>query len=104
MKTMRYKDVIQHIFVNTGLLKNEECMDPNLAAVLVTELLWGKKLLPGQSKPIQVIMKYESELLSVINSDEVMKDEQCLPTSKKYYSSYWLKKGHKRAEKLKSEK
>ena len=77
---MHHHEIIENIFKNTELLKKEMSMDQNLAAVLVTELLWGKKLLQGDSKPIQTILKYKEELVSAIETDELMEDEQCLQT------------------------
>ncbi|XP_065209778.1 28S rRNA (cytosine-C(5))-methyltransferase [Planococcus citri] len=80
-KTMRYDKTIEDIFKNTKILTKEENMDENLAAILVTELLWGKKLLQGDSKPVQTIMKYKEILASAVESDKLIDDEQCLQTS-----------------------
>lgn len=78
---MQYNKVIDNIFENTKILTKEVNMDQNLAAILVTELLWGKKLLQGDSKPIQTIMKYKEELALAVETDEMIEDEQCLQTS-----------------------
>lgn len=81
-KTMHHDSIIENIFTNTELLKKEANLDKDLAAILVTELLWGKKLLQGESKPVQTIMKYRDELLSAVEIDDLAaKDEQCLNTS-----------------------
>lgn len=44
--------------------EREPRLDPDLADVLLTELLWGKGRLPGQSRPIQTILAYESPIRS----------------------------------------
>ncbi|TRY63701.1 hypothetical protein TCAL_03610 [Tigriopus californicus] len=42
--------------------EREPRLDPGLADVLLTELLWGKGRLPGQSRPVQTILTYEAAI------------------------------------------
>jgi len=37
-----------------------------LAKILITELLWGKKRLGGEAKPIVTIRKYENKFHSIL--------------------------------------
>lgn len=44
----------------TKLLEKENRLDPWLAKILISELLWGKKQLPkSEAKPILTILAYE---------------------------------------------
>lgn len=52
------------------LLKNEDRLDRWLASVLITELLWGKKILSGACKPVKTILAYE-QILKAHSSDYV---------------------------------
>lgn len=59
---------------------NETRFDPWLARILITELLWGKKRLAGDAKPIQTILSYETKLKSIldklIESKEIIKPKK----------------------------
>lgn len=54
---------------------NEPRLQPWLAKVLITELLWGKEALSSECKPVQTILAYEQrfrEELSNISGIDVL--------------------------------
>ena len=56
-------------FDEIDLLGQEKPLDKNLALILATELLLGKKTLPGESKPIQTLLRYQSRLEKSFKSE-----------------------------------
>lgn len=66
---MQHKDIVRKLFDATALLKNEP-IEEALAAVLTTDLLWGNKVLKGDSKPVQTILKYQNIFLQTINDED----------------------------------
>ncbi|EFA10277.1 28S rRNA (cytosine-C(5))-methyltransferase [Tribolium castaneum] len=69
---------IEKLIKKSKLLIKEPRFDPWLAKVLITELLWGKQRLSGQSKPVQTILAYEQVLKAHLSdvSDDVEEVEQ----------------------------
>lgn len=61
-ETIKHAAEIDKMFENCALLTNEPRLDPWLAKVLTAELLFGKKELPGNSKPVQTILLYKDQL------------------------------------------
>lgn len=60
-ETIKHSADIDKIFEHCKVLENEPRFDPWLAKVLTAELLFGKKLLPGKSKPEQTILSYKEQ-------------------------------------------
>ncbi|XP_063821513.1 28S rRNA (cytosine-C(5))-methyltransferase [Ostrinia nubilalis] len=60
-ETIKHAADIDKIFENSCLLDKETRLDPWLAKVLTAELLFGKKTLPGKSKPEQTILTYKDQ-------------------------------------------
>ncbi|XP_061711926.1 28S rRNA (cytosine-C(5))-methyltransferase [Cydia pomonella] len=60
-ETIKHAADIDKLFESSGLPTNEPRLDPWLAKVLTTELLFGKKALPGKSKPEQTILSYKEK-------------------------------------------
>ncbi|XP_068082524.1 28S rRNA (cytosine-C(5))-methyltransferase isoform X2 [Anabrus simplex] len=56
------------LFEKTKFLENEYHVNPWLPSVLVTELLWGKEKLPGESKPVKSVLKYETTFRKLLSS------------------------------------
>lgn len=81
-KTLQHNRVLNKLFENTDLLKKEDRIDADLASVLVTELIWGKKVLQGDSKPVQTILKYQERLLASVPVDDLTLTDECIQTSK----------------------
>lgn len=59
---MQAEFLLDLLLRKTHILLNEPRLDPWLARVLITELLWGKKTLSSKAKPIQTILSYENKL------------------------------------------
>ncbi|GJQ75575.1 hypothetical protein Trydic_g17656 [Trypoxylus dichotomus] len=62
VETLKYNKQLDFLLKRAKLFEKEPRFNPWLAKVLVTELLWGKKQLPGQSKPIKTILAYQQIL------------------------------------------
>lgn len=60
-ETIKHAADIDKIFENTCILDKESRLDPWLAKILTAELLFGKKALPGKSKPEQTILSYKDQ-------------------------------------------
>ena len=59
---VNHEQVLSGVFLKLDILENEKPLDKNLALILTTELIFGKKALPGESKPIQTILKYHKKI------------------------------------------
>ncbi|XP_038215528.1 28S rRNA (cytosine-C(5))-methyltransferase [Zerene cesonia] len=71
-ETIKHAAHIDKLFEATGILEKEQRLDPWLARVLTTELLFGKKELPGFSKPEQAILSYKEQFEKIpVQHDEV---------------------------------
>ncbi|XP_043656981.1 28S rRNA (cytosine-C(5))-methyltransferase [Drosophila teissieri] len=66
---------VENAIEETGLLKDNPTFDPSLAKVLVTELVFGKKELNGESKPVQTVRSYRERLLKSISDSGIQKKE-----------------------------
>lgn len=58
VNTLQAGPQLDLLLQRTQILTEQPRLDPWLARVLITELLWGKKHLSGESKPIQTILLY----------------------------------------------
>jgi len=68
---LKYETAIEEAFVKLDILTSEKPLDKCLAFILATELLYGKKTLPGESKPVKTILKYHRKLTDVIDTKNV---------------------------------
>ncbi|XP_072750052.1 28S rRNA (cytosine-C(5))-methyltransferase [Anoplolepis gracilipes] len=59
MNTLRMLPHLDQLFHKTHILTEQPRLDPWLARVLITELLWGKKNLKSHSKPVLTVLAYE---------------------------------------------
>ncbi|KAH8369304.1 hypothetical protein KR009_007523 [Drosophila setifemur] len=57
----------------TGLLKENPSLEPCLAKVLVTELIFGRKQLNGDSKPVQTVRSYQEKLQQALSGSGFQK-------------------------------
>ena len=73
-ESLKNEQKIKSAFETLELLETEKPLDYTLALILTTELIVGKKVLPGQSKPIVTIRKYEAKLKELISDNK--SDEQ----------------------------
>ncbi|XP_023217073.1 probable 28S rRNA (cytosine-C(5))-methyltransferase isoform X2 [Centruroides sculpturatus] len=83
-ESLRYKHALACIVNKVKLFEKEKKFDIYLAWVLVYDLLLGLKKLPGNSEPVNIILKYESRLKealekhlkekSAASAEELVKD------------------------------
>lgn len=69
-ETIKHAADIDKVFEFCSLLKNEPRLDPWIAKVLTAELLFGKKALPGNSKPEQTILSYKEQFEKYITEHQ----------------------------------
>lgn len=69
-ETVKHAADIDKIFESSEILKNESRLDPWLAKVLTAELLFGKKSLPGKSKPEQTVLTYKEQFEKYANEHQ----------------------------------
>ena len=72
---VRYENRLLKAFNDVNLLENEKPLDQSLALILATELLIGKKTLPGESKPILTLLRYQSTLEKSFHSEKNMNED-----------------------------
>lgn len=56
---------LEKILAKTEILK--EPLNPFLCKILVAELLYGRKMLNGQSKPVQCVLGYQDKLTEALS-------------------------------------
>ena len=70
----RNESLLTHLFSATQLIENEYPLDPSLAKILATELLWGKGLSrAGNSKPVTTILRYETKIKANVSEKDTVK-------------------------------
>lgn len=69
-ETIKHASDIEKIFETTNILEKESRLDPWLAKVLTAELLFGKKTLPGKSKPEQTVLSYQEQFEKYANQHQ----------------------------------
>ncbi|XP_020280184.1 probable 28S rRNA (cytosine-C(5))-methyltransferase [Pseudomyrmex gracilis] len=73
MNTLRAFSQLDQLLENTKILVEQPRLDPWLARVLITELLWGKKKLQSEAKPIQTVLAYTDKLREEVKNLEYQK-------------------------------
>jgi len=69
----RYSDnrvTVEKAIEESGLLKDNPGLEPCLAKVLVTELIFGRKQLNGESRPVQTVRSYQEKLQAAVGDSE----------------------------------
>lgn len=69
-ETIKHAADLDKIFAHCQLLETETRLDPWLAKVLATELLFGKKTLPSKSKPEQTILSYKEQFEKYVSEHQ----------------------------------
>ena len=69
---LKYEKILEEAFAELDILNKESPLDETLAFILTTELLYGKKNLPGDSKPVKTILKYQDKLKGIIENKNFM--------------------------------
>ncbi|XP_076633629.1 nop2/Sun-like domain containing protein 5 [Colletes latitarsis] len=72
LNTLNKEEQLNFLLTETGILTKEPRLDPWLAKVLITELLWGKKALKTDCKPAQTILAYQKQLQQALFKLEVL--------------------------------
>ncbi|EDW84279.2 uncharacterized protein Dwil_GK13235 [Drosophila willistoni] len=71
------RGAVDQAIEDTGLLTENPNLDPSLAKVLVTELIFGRKQLNGESKPVQTVRRFKEKLqqalTGALTKEEVFK-------------------------------
>ncbi|XP_017848770.1 probable 28S rRNA (cytosine-C(5))-methyltransferase [Drosophila busckii] len=70
-----HRGVVDKAIEETALLKDNPKLDSALAKVLVTELLFGRGELSGESRPVQTVRSYKERLQQIIGCVEIKKKE-----------------------------
>lgn len=70
-ETLQHCKELRFIIDKTKILTENPQFNPYLARVLITELLWGKKEINSEAKPIVTVLKYKEKLQQALmqNSD-----------------------------------
>lgn len=61
-ETLQHCKELQLIIDETKILSENPQFNPYLAQVLITELLWGKKTIISEAKPVVTVLKYKEKL------------------------------------------
>lgn len=62
VETLQRSDEIDNLLKRSQILEKEQGLNPWLARILITELLWRKKHLAGESKPVKTLLAYKQIL------------------------------------------
>ncbi|XP_076291022.1 nop2/Sun-like domain containing protein 5 [Lasioglossum baleicum] len=73
LNTLQKEEQLNRLLIETGILTKESRLNPWLAKIFITELLWGKKAINTECKPAQSILKYKTELLEKLNCSSAIK-------------------------------
>ncbi|XP_071876755.1 nop2/Sun-like domain containing protein 5 [Bombus fervidus] len=71
LNTLQREEQLDHLIKKTNILVNEPRLQPWLAKVLITELLWGKKALKTECKPAQTILAYEQKFREELRNSNI---------------------------------
>ncbi|XP_069683821.1 28S rRNA (cytosine-C(5))-methyltransferase [Periplaneta americana] len=70
IKTFQYEDILDSLIRKSKIMIKEERADPWLIRILITELLFGRKCLTGESKPIKTVLSYRETLTAELEMAE----------------------------------
>eukprot|EP00090_Calanus_glacialis_P035419 TRINITY_DN60473_c0_g1_i1.p1 TRINITY_DN60473_c0_g1~~TRINITY_DN60473_c0_g1_i1.p1 ORF type:complete len:622 (-),score=205.52 TRINITY_DN60473_c0_g1_i1:3-1868(-) len=69
METENHKKQLDQATQKIELFVTEPRFNKHLAYVLINELFWGKQTLPGESLPVQTVLKYKKRLKKSIDME-----------------------------------
>lgn len=81
-----HEQQLEEIIKKTEIFEKEKFLNPWLGRVLISELLFGRKQLIGQSKPVQCVLSYHEALEQALSSAEAKPKEQKLIK----YNGRWM--------------
>ncbi|XP_046740778.1 28S rRNA (cytosine-C(5))-methyltransferase [Diprion similis] len=70
LTSLQHASQLDQLIRRTLILVNEPRLDPWLARILITELLWGKKHLSSECKPVLTVLAYEKSLKDELKNTE----------------------------------
>lgn len=59
---VNHRDELEKATATVKLFEKEPGLSQYLAFILITELVWGKERLPGSSRPVETVLRFESVL------------------------------------------
>lgn len=71
-----HEQQLEEIIKKTEIFQREKFLNPWLGRVLISELLFGRGQLIGQSKPVQCVLSYQEALEQALESAEAKPKEQ----------------------------
>lgn len=71
-----HEQQIEEIVKKTEIFDKEKFLNPWLGRILIAELIFGRKQLIGQSKPVQCVLSYQDALEKALASAEAKPKEQ----------------------------
>jgi hypothetical protein len=69
IKTFHHEDTLERLIQKSKILKERKA-DPWLIRILITELLFGKKCLSGDSKPVKAVLSHHQMFLAELKEAE----------------------------------
>jgi putative methyltransferase len=66
---VNHKPQVDAATAKIGLFGLEPKLQQELAAILITELVWGKGELPGESLPVLTVLKYKKRIKKCVDKD-----------------------------------
>ena len=60
---------VEAVISKMGLFSLEPKLQKELGMVLITELVWGKGELPGESLPVKAVLKYKKRIGKCVNKE-----------------------------------
>lgn len=71
-----HEQQLEEVIKKTDIFEKEKFLNPWLGRILISELLFGRKQLIGQSKPVQCVLSYQEALEKALESVEAKPKEQ----------------------------
>lgn len=90
---MQNSSQLTELLEKTEILKKEPRLDHWLARILITELIWGKKSLQSEAKPVLTIRNYENQLRDALKNTSNDKIEKSIKKGKTFFHTL-LKKNY----------
>jgi len=69
METVNHKKQLDQVTNKIEMFITEPKFNKHLAYVLINELIWGKQTLPGDSLPVQTVLRYKKRLKKCIDME-----------------------------------
>ena len=89
-ETLRHNTLLEILLTKAKIREQEPRLAIPLAKILITELLWGKKRLGGEAKPIQTVVKYQEKFISILSKIERQNRKNGIVTGKQRQSHFLL--------------